>query len=360
MTSSEPPTLTQVSFPSADGIHTTNGTLSLPANMSPTTTIVVLVAGSGSIDRDGNAPTLKTQLYSRLADHFAEIGVASLRFDKRGVVAGSKTLDVYYSTGVDQHIADTIGAVRFARTVATGGKVIVCGHSEGALTMGRLCAALKIKDFGSVGWESPVSLASEVEHGVGVATTSEIDGAILLSGFGQSIPDATQFQRDSLVKEMDAATGLRGWCLRAFVKPTVVMKNTQFWEQFVNDPKRKDQDAMKMGLMGPMFPLKWWREHFRFDLLADFRAIQCPVLVVGGDKDLQCDSSLVTRENVERVIPNASSVEICVVQNMTHMLRDSTEEPSFLNLQAQYGKQVKEPLSPELLVVLTQWIQKSV
>ncbi|KAJ3061971.1 hypothetical protein HDU98_002149 [Podochytrium sp. JEL0797] len=349
------------SFPSADNIHTTNGTLSLPATTSPTAPIVVLVAGSGDIDRDGNAPILKTQVYAKLADHFADIGVASLQFDKRGVVAGSKTLDVFYSTGVDEHLADTIGAVRFAKSVAGVGKVIVCGHSEGALTMGRLCAAMKVKDFGLVGWESPVSIVSEVESGGEVAATSEIDGAILLSGFGQSIPDAAQFQRDSIVKEIDAATGFRGWCLRVFFKPILVRMNNQYWKEFVNHPKRKEKDAVKMFLgMGPPFQLKWWRDHFQFDLLTDFRAIECPVLVVGGGKDSQCDSTLVTRENVERVIPNAASVEICVVDNMTHMLRDSTEVPSFLNLQAQYGKQVKEPLSPELLKVMTRWIQKRV
>ncbi|MDU1695354.1 MAG: alpha/beta hydrolase, partial [Bradyrhizobium sp.] len=46
--------------------------------------VALLIAGSGSTDRDGNGPQLKPATLKKLADQLAARGIASLRFDKRG------------------------------------------------------------------------------------------------------------------------------------------------------------------------------------------------------------------------------------------------------------------------------------
>ncbi|KAJ3038082.1 hypothetical protein HDU99_010334, partial [Rhizoclosmatium hyalinum] len=128
-----------VSFRSADLKHTANGTLSLPTSTTTTAApVVILIGGTGPIDRDGNANQIQTQVYSNLAEYLASIGVASLRFDKRGVSLGGKVdNNVFYSTKVDALVADTVGAVRFASDADGAAqlgidhsKVVVCGHSE--------------------------------------------------------------------------------------------------------------------------------------------------------------------------------------------------------------------------------------
>ena len=46
--------------------------------------LVLLIAGTGSLDRDGNSMMMKTNIYKDLSDYFAEQGYACVRYDKRG------------------------------------------------------------------------------------------------------------------------------------------------------------------------------------------------------------------------------------------------------------------------------------
>ena len=46
--------------------------------------LVVLVSGTGGLDRDGNSFILKTNLYKDLSDMFVEMGCVCIRYDKRG------------------------------------------------------------------------------------------------------------------------------------------------------------------------------------------------------------------------------------------------------------------------------------
>jgi len=62
------------------------GTLSLPA-VAKGVPVVLLIAGSGPTDRDGNNPMLpgKNDALKQLASSLAARGVASVRYDKRGI-----------------------------------------------------------------------------------------------------------------------------------------------------------------------------------------------------------------------------------------------------------------------------------
>src|SRR4051812_15401714 len=64
------------------------GTLSLPEGRGPWPA-VLLIAGAGPTDRDGNNSLLGTHIdnLKRLARALAARGIASLRYDKRGVGA---------------------------------------------------------------------------------------------------------------------------------------------------------------------------------------------------------------------------------------------------------------------------------
>src|SRR3954470_15109526 len=46
--------------------------------------VALLIAGSGSTDRDGNGAQLKAATLKKLAEQLAARGIASLRYDKRG------------------------------------------------------------------------------------------------------------------------------------------------------------------------------------------------------------------------------------------------------------------------------------
>jgi len=69
------------------------GTLLTPSSTTPAP-VVLIIAGSGAIDRDGNATGLPGPNNSlrMLAEGLEARGIASLRYDKRGVGASSGAL----------------------------------------------------------------------------------------------------------------------------------------------------------------------------------------------------------------------------------------------------------------------------
>src|SRR5450432_3299400 len=78
----------QISFKNPDGT-TLRGTLVLP-NSDPSAQFpaLVLLQGSGPTNRDGNqAPLTVTNFLKQIADGLASHGIATLRFDKRGMYA---------------------------------------------------------------------------------------------------------------------------------------------------------------------------------------------------------------------------------------------------------------------------------
>jgi alpha/beta superfamily hydrolase len=67
------------------------GTLTLPEKNTPIP-VALIIAGSGPTDRNGNNPTMHNGSLRMLADSLAKYGIASVRYDKRGVGASAAAL----------------------------------------------------------------------------------------------------------------------------------------------------------------------------------------------------------------------------------------------------------------------------
>lgn len=121
-----------------------SGVLWLPKKRAGKVPVVLMIAGSGPVDRDGNAGgALRTDAYRQLAEALAKKGIASIRYDKRGVglsTLGGKLEDVTF----DDFINDAATLVTMARLNDKLSGVYVFGHSEGALIALKLAAMTKI------------------------------------------------------------------------------------------------------------------------------------------------------------------------------------------------------------------------
>lgn len=116
------------------------GTLELPAGTDKPR-VALLIAGSGPTDRDGNSSMIpgRNDSLKLLAAGLAEAGIATVRYDKRGIggshAAGSAESALRFEMFVDDAaawIARLKADPRFA-------SVAVIGHSEGSL-IGMLAA----------------------------------------------------------------------------------------------------------------------------------------------------------------------------------------------------------------------------
>lgn len=129
----------QISFTSNDG-SILAGTLTLPAGTTEKVPALVLLQGSGPTNRDGNQPpVLRTDLLRQIAEGLALKGIATLRYDKRGLPANAASIPAdpadyasYFDWG--RFVDDAYAAYAFLR--AQPGvdlhKTGLLGHSEGA------------------------------------------------------------------------------------------------------------------------------------------------------------------------------------------------------------------------------------
>jgi pimeloyl-ACP methyl ester carboxylesterase len=111
---------------------TIRGTLTLPVSNGPVP-VVLLIAGSGPTDRDGNNNMgLKTNVYKMLAATLQADGIACVRYDKRGVGAsatGKPETDISFESTVN----DAAGFISMLKADKRFSRVIVAGHSEGSM-----------------------------------------------------------------------------------------------------------------------------------------------------------------------------------------------------------------------------------
>jgi len=108
------------------------GTLMMPPS-NPTKTIALIIAGSGPTDRDGNNPAMKNNSLKMLAIELNKNGIASLRYDKRGIgksmQAGLKEADLRFENYVNDAKKWTV----YLKNKLKFNNIIVIGHSEGSL-----------------------------------------------------------------------------------------------------------------------------------------------------------------------------------------------------------------------------------
>ena len=120
---------------------TLSGSLRLPITTGKVP-VAIIIAGSGPTNRDGNSRMLpgNNNAYKLLAELLAAQGIASVRYDKRGigdsVAPGMKEADLRFEMYVD----DAAGWIAKLRSDTRFSTITVIGHSEGSL-IGMLAAS---------------------------------------------------------------------------------------------------------------------------------------------------------------------------------------------------------------------------
>jgi uncharacterized protein len=95
--------------------------------------VVLLIAGSGSTDHDGNGPQIKPATLKKLSEQLVARKIATLRYDKRGAGGWKPEFGRPEDFRFKDFVEDAVALVNYLRSSGKFSQVILAGHSEGGL-----------------------------------------------------------------------------------------------------------------------------------------------------------------------------------------------------------------------------------
>lgn len=278
---------------------------------------VVLVSGSGPVDRDGNIPKWKNDLYLSFAKKLHDLGIATFRYDKPGV--GKSTGD-YYEAGLSDYIAAGVQVLRRVKDIPEARVVTLVGHSEGALI-------------------GPAILEQE-----------PADGFVFFSGTTGSGEELLSFQLNALMEEFQKMKGIKGFFLRLIN----IEKKLRKQNQKVLGKMRDTKDA-KIRYRGAQLNAKWYREMLTYDWKRYVHAIPEHSMAIEGGRDIQ------VQQGSAQAFAEMTGTRAVVISDMNHIMRRRTTPHTFLAIQKEYKKDFAEqPVHPELIQAFQQFFDEVV
>ncbi|MBK9283910.1 MAG: alpha/beta fold hydrolase [Sphingobacteriaceae bacterium] len=136
------------------------GTYKLPQEKK-NLTLVIIHQGSGPTDRNGNQDDMENNSLKYIADVLAIHGIASLRYDKRGIAESKEAMSDISDITFETYINDLKSWINLAAKDKRFKKIIIVGHSEGSL-IGMLAAINNKKVNGYVSIAGPGRAADEI------------------------------------------------------------------------------------------------------------------------------------------------------------------------------------------------------
>ncbi len=279
----------EVSWP-VDGMAV-YGTIAKPSGPGPFPA-VVMVAGSGPTDRDWNSPLIPGANGSArlLAEALAESGVASLRYDKRGVGPhGREHLQALIGKiSMQSHLDELTGAVRTLanQPYVRDGQIFALGNSEGTLHILNYQVRNPVIPFAGLVLTGP--------PGRNVGTVARSQLAAQLAG----VPNG-----DALLALYDAAIA------RFMVE-----------EPIAPDPSLPQGVQLLLQSLETPANLPFTRELWIAEAASLLGQVDVPVLVVIGKKDLQVDWQA-DGAPLQRVAEGHGDVTFFFPENANHVLK---------------------------------------
>jgi pimeloyl-ACP methyl ester carboxylesterase len=247
-------------------------TLTVPRGATGRVPVAIIIAGSGPTDRNGNSVLgIRPNSYAQLAWRLAERGIATLRYDKRGMPGTLGTFDIRKMT-LDDFASDARAAAESLARDPRFSRVVFIGHSEGA------------------------SLAL-----IAARQGAPVAGVVHVSGLGRPLTDV---MREQLSRQFDSLT---------LVRYDTAMKHYLLGEQPADVPQ-------PLAMLFVPVNQTFMRSLASFDAPAAIRAVRQPVLIVQGETDLQA-----TVADAERLHAARPDARLVLIPEVNHVLKHTTE-----------------------------------
>jgi pimeloyl-ACP methyl ester carboxylesterase len=279
------------------------GTLTEPFKHSNKYPVVLLIAGSGPTDRNGNNSLMKNDALLQIAQQLASYGIASVRYDKRAIAESALPNLKEQDLRFDDYVNDAAAWIDTLARINRFSKIIVAGHSEGALIG---MAALNRKATPGIRF-------------------------ISIAGAGRSADVVLKEQLSTQPKPIaNHSFGIID-TLKMGLHPSVV-------------------NPMVLSLFRPSVQpyLISWFQYNPVKIMDSLMQKKIPVLILQGTNDLQ-----ITVEDAAALQSAYPAASLKFITNMNHVLR-IVEGSKNANLATYY--KANPPISEELLMTMKKFI----
>ena len=277
------------------------GSLYNPLKTNRKTNLVILIAGSGPTNRDGNQLGSYNNSLKFLAEELSKKDLAVFSYDKRiiaDIIAGRKDNK---NLVFDDFVNDAKEVISYFINLKKYNKIIIAGHSEGSLI------------------------------GILVSKKVAVDGLISIAGPGKSIDVIIEEQ---ITKQMPF---LKSELHEGFQK----LKTGKTFKLESENPTIKQ--FFKED--GQPYLISW----IKYEPEVEIKNLKIPVLIINGTKDIQ-----VSVENANILKKSNPSAKICIIENMNHIFKEIKGEEKE-NL-ASYSDP-KLPIMNELVACIYKFIK---
>ena len=293
--------------------------------------LVIMVSGSGAQDRD--CEMLGHKPFWVLADHLGRNGIASYRYDDRGVGESSGKFES--ATQVD-FANDLVAIIQYFNKAYPKAQMYIYGHSEGGMTA--LRAAVQTNKIAGI-----IEAAS-------VGTS----GAQVLMDQQYLIPEAMGFSKEECL-----------WNQRLYQKGAEIALNstnatftkaykewlTQAWDSIPSKLLDGTTQEELQIQMTAFFNKDWARQFLAFESKTYLAQLNLPFLVINGGKDVQVPA-LSNQEGFKKAMSAISigKSTFYVLEGANHLFQQCKE----CNL-SEYAS-LEQTLDPQIMTWVTSWI----
>lgn len=277
------------------------GTLLSPN--SKTSSLAIIIPGSGPTDRDGNQNFMKNNSLKFLAQDLTNSGIATFRYDKRALSMlkrGASAKKIQKVT-FDYFITDAQKVVAYFKNKKQYQKIYIIGHSQGSL-VGMLAA------------------------------NKSVDGFISIAGAGKEID---QIIIDQI--EMMGADDL----VKSAKKTFAIMKTGKLDKNF--NPGL----ANIFNIEVQSFMMNW----MSYSPTEELHKLTIPTLIINGTNDIQVGTN-----EAELLKQAKENSELFFIENMNHVLKTVPSKDTQENTKTYNMPLLKN--SPELAVKIVEFINK--
>lgn len=262
-------------------------------------TLIILVAGSGPTDRNGNQPQGGAATLRMLADSLEKHGVSTFRYDKRNIGKSAFSDLQEENLRFDTIVQDLVRWVDHWQQDGRFSTIILAGHSEGAL-VATLCASRR----------------------------PAVNGMISLAGAGRP---ADQL----IMKQLER-------------QPEFVRVAADSLFRLVREEQPVEPPPFLMALFRPSVQ-PYMRSWIVFDPAEEIGRLDIPVMIVQGEQDLQ-----IFPEDADRLEEAARKSSRLTISDMNHVLKLVGDMPDNI---ASYTD-ADRPLHPDLIFGLMNWLSQ--